>query len=173
MGVIMTVNLRSITSADNADLARIIRTVMPEFGANAPGFAIHDPEVDRMFETYQLPRSFYYVCDVEGKIMGGAGVAPLKNGDPSICELQKMYFLPEIRGIGIGRKLLHMCLAGAKLNGFNKCYLETFHSMSSAIRLYEANGFKLISGSLGQTGHFGCDTFYIRDLSDYFPPENM
>ena len=35
--------LRPITPADDAAVANIIRTVMPEFGAGGPGFAIHDP----------------------------------------------------------------------------------------------------------------------------------
>ena len=38
--------LRPIQPQDDAAVASIIRTVMPEFGADGPGFAIHDPEVN-------------------------------------------------------------------------------------------------------------------------------
>ncbi|HZX71850.1 MAG TPA: GNAT family N-acetyltransferase, partial [Rhodanobacter sp.] len=34
--------IRPITPADNPVMAAIIRAVMPEFGADGPGFAIHD-----------------------------------------------------------------------------------------------------------------------------------
>ena len=36
-------------------VARLIRAVMPEFGASGPGFAINDPEVDDMFTAYSAP----------------------------------------------------------------------------------------------------------------------
>lgn len=37
--------------------------------------------------------------------------------------------------------------------------------MSSAIGLYEAHGFTRIGGSMGNTGHFACDNFYLLDLT--------
>ena len=40
--------IRPISAADDATIASIIRTVMPEFGAVGSGFAINDPEVDWM-----------------------------------------------------------------------------------------------------------------------------
>jgi putative acetyltransferase len=42
----------------------------------------------------------------EGKVVGGCGVAPLENADVSVCELQKMYFAPEIRGTGCAEKII-------------------------------------------------------------------
>ena len=46
----MPFTMRPIEPRDDAAMARIIRTVMPEFGADGPGFAIHDAEVDTMSE---------------------------------------------------------------------------------------------------------------------------
>jgi putative acetyltransferase len=48
-----------------------------------------------MFEEYNKPKSVYYVVENNGKVVGSAGVAPLENEAATICELQKMYFLPE------------------------------------------------------------------------------
>src|SRR6478736_2004892 len=48
--------IRPITPADDAAVAAIIRTVMPEFGASGDGFAINDPEVDWMHRAYSAPR---------------------------------------------------------------------------------------------------------------------
>src|SRR6186713_813320 len=106
--------IRPLELSDNAQVALIIRTVMPEFGASGAGFAIHDNEVDDMFGTYSLPRSSYYVCEIDGAIIGGGGIAPLKGGDVDTCELKKMYFLPEGRGKGLGQKVLQKCLAAAR-----------------------------------------------------------
>ena len=137
---------------------------MPEFGASGAGFAIHDREVDDIFAAYSRPRCSYYVCEVNGKILGGGGIAPLEGGDENTCELKKMYFLPEARGQGLGQKVLQKCLLAAKEKGFRYCYLETFNTMKNAMKLYAKNGFIKIPGALGNTGHFACDTFYQLDL---------
>src|SRR4051812_22659741 len=84
-------NLRPIESRDDAAVATIIRKVMPEFGASGPGFAIHDAEVDTMSASYGGPRHRYFVVERDGQVAGGAGIAPLAGGDPSVCELRKMY----------------------------------------------------------------------------------
>jgi len=156
--------LRLITPEDNEQIASIIRTGMPEFGANGAGFAIHDKEVDDIYAAYARPRCVYFVCEENGLIVGGGGIAPLQGGDADTCELKKMYFLPIARGKGLGQKLLQKCLASAKEIGYRYCYLETFNTMKSAIRLYDKNGFIKIPGALGNTGHFACDTFYQLDL---------
>lgn len=75
-----------------------------------------------------------------------------------------MYFLPEVRGLGLGEELIDLVLARAKEAGFTRCYLETLASMKAAQRLYEKKGFVRLEGAKGATGHFGCNTFYERPL---------
>ena len=159
--------IRKIKPVDNQAVANIIRTVMPEFGASGSGFAIHDKEVDDMHNAYSRPRCAYIVCESDGEIVGGGGIAPLDGGDENTCELKKMYFLPAGRGKGFGQKVLTECLKSAKEIGFKYCYLETFNTMKSAMKLYERNGFIKIPGPLGSTGHFACDTFYQLDLNQF------
>lgn len=157
--------LRPIEPKDDAAVASIIRTVMPEFGASGPGFAIHDVEVDTMSTAYSRPRHAYFVVEQEGKVLGGAGIAPLAGGDPSVCELRKMYFLKEARGRGVGEQLLRRCLDFAREAGYRLCYLETLTGMDQAQKLYERLGFARIPKSMGNTGHFGCNRFYTLDLT--------
>lgn len=157
--------IRLIREEDNPQVAAIIRTVMPEFGASGKGFAIHDNEVDDMYSAYSLPRCAYFVCEENGKIVGGGGVAPLQQGDDNTCELKKMYFLPEGRGKGLGQQVLNNCLEAARKIGYEYCYLETFNTMKQAMKLYEKNGFEKIPGPCGNTGHFACDTFYRKKLT--------
>ena len=160
----MSFSIRPITPADDARMAQIIRTVMPEFGATGDGFAINDPEVDWMSRAYAEPRCSYFVVEVDGQVMGGGGVAPLVNGEDGVCELRKMYFLPQLRGMGAGAALMQVCLDAARAHGFRRCYLETLRGMDAAMKLYERSGFRKIPGPLGCTGHGGCDSFYQRDL---------
>ena len=156
--------LRPIEPRDDAAMAGIIRTVMPEFGAVGCGFAINDPEVDWMSRAYAEPRSAYFVVERDGTVIGGGGIAPLEGGDGATCELRKMYFLPEARGIGAGTAMMARCLQAARDAGFSRCYLETLGGMDAAMRLYERTGFRRIDGPLGDTGHGGCNTFYLLDL---------
>ena len=156
--------IRRVEQKDNPQIANIIRTVMPEFGASGQGFAIHDKEVDDIFAAYSHQRAAYFVCEVKGKIVGGGGVAPLEGGDANVCELKKMYFLKEGRGQGWGDQVLKHCLRSARDIGYKQCYLETFNTMKGAMKLYEKSGFKKIAGPMGNTGHFACDTFYLIDL---------
>jgi putative acetyltransferase len=156
--------LRPIEKQDDPEVARIIRTVMPEFGADGPGFAIHDPEVGSMSESYASPRSGFYVLERNGRLVGCGGFAPLAGGDPEVCEVRKMYFLPEVRGLGMGRRLLLEILEQAKKKKFKRCYLETLKTMAQARRLYESVGFAPRKKPLGSTGHFGCDAWYEREL---------
>ena len=156
--------IRPIHFEDNAAVADVIRTVMPEFGASGDGFAINDPEVDWMHRAYSAPRCAYFVVEVDGRVLGGGGIAPLEGGEEDVCELRKMYFLPDLRGLGAGAALMERCLDAARLHGFHSCYLETLRGMDAAMRLYERSGFTKIPASMGATGHGGCDSFYLLDL---------
>lgn len=158
------VSIRPIRADDDAAVAAIIRTVMPEFGACGSGFAINDPEVDWMSRAYAQPRCAYFVVELDGRVVGGGGVAPLEGGDAQTCELRKMYFLPEARGRGAGAQLMARCLDAARGFGFRRCYLETLTGMDAAMRLYERGGFRRIDAPMGDTGHGGCNTFYLREL---------
>jgi putative acetyltransferase len=157
----MSFSIRAISAADNIAIRDIIQTVMPEFGASGKGFALHDAEVLGMFEAYQQAGCAYFVVEFDGKVCGGGGVAPLQ---AQICELRKMYFLPELRGLGAGFALMQVCLDKAKLLGYQQIYLETLSGMDQAMRLYERTDFAQISAPMGNTGHFGCNKFYLRDL---------
>jgi putative acetyltransferase len=156
--------IRPIRAEDDAAVASVIRTVMPEFGACGSGFAINDPEVDWMHRAYGAPRSAYFVVEREGRVCGGGGIAPLEGGDADTCELRKMYFLPELRGLGAGAALMARCLEAARGVGFRRCYIETLTGMDAAMRLYERTGFRRIDAPLGATGHGGCDRYYMLDL---------
>ncbi|MFT6845869.1 MAG: putative acetyltransferase [Flavobacteriales bacterium] len=156
--------IRKIEKTDNKELAKMLKTVLTEVGANADGFAFTDPQLDNMFEYYDTQIGNYYVVvNNEGTIIGGAGIGAL-DGETSTMELQKMYFLPETRGKGIAQKLLDHLMLEAKENGFQQCYLETLDGLDAALALYRRNGFTLIDKPLGNTGHFGCNVYMLKSL---------
>jgi len=162
--VARTLTIRPITPADDAAMAAVIRSVMTEHGAYGEGYSINDAEVDHMAEAYAGPLAAYFVVTDRERVVGGGGVAQLAGGAPNVCELKKMYFLPEARGVGMGRALLARCLDAARERGYTLCYLETLSAMQDARRLYERAGFTQIDAPMGATGHFSCDVWYVRAL---------
>ncbi|TDE42303.1 GNAT family N-acetyltransferase [Flavobacterium rhamnosiphilum] len=157
-------SIRKIKKEDNQAVAALIRAVFDELNIPKVGTAYEDPYLDLMFEEYNKPKSVYYVVEKDGKIIGSAGVAPLENEAKTICELQKMYFLPETRGVGIGSQMMAKCLQSAKEFGFEKCYLETMPFMLDAQKLYKKVGFENICSPMGNTGHTSCPVWMLKDL---------
>jgi len=156
--------IRLIEMDDNAMVADIIRLVMTEFQAVGCGYSINDSEVDNMHAAYALQGSAFYVVTLDDRILGCGGFGPLAGADPKTCELRKMYFKPELRGMGVGARLLELCLEEAKRVGFQRCYLETMDTMEQAQRLYGKHGFSYLDGPMGNTGHTSCGTWMAREL---------
>ncbi|MEX1384383.1 GNAT family N-acetyltransferase [Lutibacter sp.] len=163
----MTLNnfiIREIIAEDNPKIAKAIRSVLIEYGVPKVGTAYADTILDTLSEAYTDKNSVYFVIEKDGKIFGGAGIKKLDNYEGNICELQKMYFMPEARGIGLGSKMMDICLQQAKNFGFEKCYLETLPYMEEARKLYRKVGFKDLNERLGDTGHYSCNLWMLKDL---------
>ena len=156
--------IRPIEARDDAMVGFIIRRVMTEFGAVGCNFSISDPEVDAMHAAYPAPAAAFFVVERGGRVLGCGGMGPLLEGPDDVCELRKMYFLPELRGIGLGATLLAVILDAAREAGYRRCYLETLASMRDARRLYLKHGFEPMDQPLGNTGHSGCNSWMIRNL---------
>jgi putative acetyltransferase len=159
-----TIFIREIQKEDNESIAKVIREVFIMDGYPKIGTAFADLQLDYMFETYFKPESIYYVVEENGKIIGGAGISPLENSTENVCELQKMYFLQEARGRGIGLLLIQKCLKSAKGFGYKKCYLETLPEMLVAQNLYKKVGFEYLCRPMGNTGHTQCPVWMLKKL---------
>lgn len=160
----MDIEIRTIRPSDNISLAKIVRNTLAEFGANRPGTVYFDSSTDKLFEVFQAPRSIYFVACTEEKLLGGAGIYPSDGLPPEVCELVKIYLLPEARGKGTGRLLIEKCLEFACEAGYRRVYLESLPELKKAIHVYEQFNFTHLAGPMGNTGHFGCDVWMIKEL---------
>jgi putative acetyltransferase len=156
--------IRAIQKEDNKQMAAVIREVFITDDYPKTGTAFADTQLDFMFETYDNPRAAYFVVEENGKIIGGAGISQLENSLENICELQKMYFLKEARGKGLGLQMIEKCLAIATEFGYSNCYLETLPEMLVAQSLYKKVGFEYLCTPLGNTGHTTCPVWMIKQL---------
>ena len=157
--------IRNIEARDDQRVAELIRRVLTEFGANRPGFAWQDPELDHMSTAYVPDDRAYKVVEVEGELVGAAGFGPFVCSEyPNCCELQKMYFFSAARGKGWGRALIEHLKSDAKERGYEHMYLESLSSMTQALRLYERQGFRRLPRPLGASGHNACDEWLLVSL---------
>ncbi|MCG6242981.1 bifunctional helix-turn-helix transcriptional regulator/GNAT family N-acetyltransferase [Vibrio diabolicus] len=156
--------LRPLAKADNPQVADVIRKVSAEYGLTADrGYGVADPTLDDMYSVYNQCGAAYWVIEHRGEIVGGGGFAPLA-GEPNVCELQKMYFLPQTRGHGLAKRIVALSLQQAKQLGYQQCYLETTECLREAVGLYEKLGFEHLDAPLGQTGHDACEVVMLKVL---------
>ncbi len=156
--------IRKLMPEDNKVLAAMIRTVLIEMGVPKVGTAYEDVALDDMFKTYDHDRMCYFVVVQNDEIIGGAGIAPLAEANRTVCELQKMYFLPKARGRGVGSRMMEVCLDFARAQDFDHCYLETLPYMEAARKLYKRSGFESLKAALGNTGHYSCNMWMLKEL---------
>ncbi|MBX2907160.1 MAG: GNAT family N-acetyltransferase [Taibaiella sp.] len=157
-------HMRHLQKEDNATIAAIIRAVLTEFKANKPGTVYFDPTTDDLYSLFCRDQAEYFVVEFGGKLAGGAGIYPTEGLPNGCCEIVKLYLLPEARGKGIGKELIEQCFEAARKSGFKQVYLETLPELKMAVNLYEHCGFRYLSAPLGNSGHFGCDLWMIKDL---------
>lgn len=156
--------IRKIEPKDNSKIEQIIKNSLVEFGLPTVGTAFEDKETMSMYEAYQNEREVYYVLEIDGEVLGGGGIKQLKGIDTSICELQKMYFDPKARGKGYGQTFFDHCMQAAREFNYKQCYLESASALEAAIHIYKKNGFKHLEGHLGETGHYSCSVWMLKDL---------
>ena len=155
--------VRLIEPRDDAVIEKIIRSCLLEYGGNRPGTAWYDEGLAHFSEVYKAEGSRYWVCEEEsGRVVGGVGIGgfPEREG---VCELQKMYCIPEVRGKGAAHLLMREALAYAS-ERYSLIFLDTFSNMLAARRFYEKYGFRESDTHPVDTGHFGCDVLMTLQL---------
>lgn len=152
--------IRIATNLDRERVVELVASVLSEYGLP------HDPEskdsdLNDIEANYLQPGGvFELIEDKEGKLLGTYGLFPL---DKDTCELRKMYFVPQIRGMGLGRHVLERAVSHARRLGFKAIVLETISVLKEAIRLYTRFGFVPM-----QTTHISArvDQAYILKLEE-------
>jgi putative acetyltransferase len=156
--------LRPLQQSDNKEIASVIRTVFREFKIGRPGTVYTDPTTDDLFSLFQKNGSAYWIAEDAGTIVGGCGIYPT-DGLPDGCvELVKFYVAADQRGKGVGNMLMQKSFESALSFGYTQMYLESFPELSKAVSMYIRSGFVQIDHSLGNSGHFACNLWMVKDL---------
>ena len=70
------------------------------------------------------------------------GCGALKFHENAIGELKRMWVAPQVRGLGLGRRLLLALEHEAREAGMTILHLETNHTLTEAIELYRHSGYR-------------------------------
>lgn len=162
----MTSNLiiRSIAVEDNIAVAELIRSVLKEHGVDKPGTVYTDPTTDDLFTLFQHEKSTYFIAELNDEIVGACGIYPTIGLPDKCVEMVKLYVSKESRNRGVATELMKLSFEKAKEFGYTSVYLETMPELTSAIQLYERVGFELLNHSLGNSGHFACNIWMLKNL---------
>jgi putative acetyltransferase len=151
--------LRVANNQDISAIKELVFKVLLEFGLH-PDPSSTDADLNDIDANYLNHGGMFYVIEnADGQIVGTGGIAL---SSTKVCELRKMYLVPSVRGVGLGKKMLHLLLAESKKLGFQQVTLETASVLKHAIILYKAAGFLPY-----QPDHLSprCDQAYKLDLN--------
>lgn len=163
-----TIRVRQAVCEDQPAIKALVLGVLAEFGITVCASDPQDQDLDDLTGWYPPPRGVFEVLeDDAGRILGCGGVRPLSD---ACCELRKMYFLPELRGKGVGSAFLHRLVSFAKEAGFKRMELETASVLQAAIALYQRRGFRVIPKRHALER---CDRAFELELSHYRAPRKI
>jgi putative acetyltransferase len=156
--------IRKVQPSDNKTLATIIRNIFIELNIPTEGTVFTDPTTDDLNSLFETDKAVLWVALDGGTVLGCCGVYPT-NALPEGCvELVKFYLAPEARGKKIGKALFEKSLESAVELGYKSVYIESFPQFSDAVKMYKKFGFTYLTNPLGNSGHFGCNIWMLKQL---------
>ncbi|MCJ9428268.1 GNAT family N-acetyltransferase [Kordiimonas marina] len=92
-------------------------------------------------EMARFPEGFVHVllAKLDGKPVGAVALRDLGDG---VCEMKRLYVLPEAQGTGAGRKICERLMTDAKAFGFQTMLLDSLERLEAAVALYRKLGFE-------------------------------
>jgi N-acetylglutamate synthase-like GNAT family acetyltransferase len=129
------------------DLGAIIehhgRVYAGEYGLDS-GMEAHVAAAVARAALRGFPRENEAIWIVERDGRHAGSLAMTDEGDGVVCV---RFFLldADVRGSGLGRRLLEELLDTARANGFERAVLETFSDLTAAAHLYLEHGFRVVS----------------------------
>lgn len=128
---------------DDGDGSLLAQAMRDEIAVMYDGLELDGDRMPRAGQAELSPPggAFIVGLDATGRPVCCGGVKRL---DEQRCEIKKMYVVPEWRGKGVARTLLHELEARASRLGYAVARLDTGPKQLSARGLYEDEGYERI-----------------------------
>lgn len=150
--------IRNWEEGDRTRAAAVISYVLSEYGLGwEPNGA--DKDVLQVEEHYLATGGEFWVIEHQSQIVGTGAYYPVHRGKKAV-EIRKMYLLPSVRGLGVGKYLLEQLEAAISSRGFQQIWIETASVLVEAVKLYESNGYQPATGV--ETTR--CDRVYVKSV---------
>jgi N-acetylglutamate synthase-like GNAT family acetyltransferase len=132
-----TIEIRSLAPGDDA---APFRTLNEEWIRRYFTLEVKDMETLSDPEQSVLQKSGHIFMAYAGaEAVGCVALIPMRNG---VYEVSKMAVSPQLRGRGIGRRLLQHAIAQARSIGASSLFLGSNTRLKNAVHLYESVGFR-------------------------------
>lgn len=92
------------------------------------------------YQNYNASRDRVWICEKDNSIVG---FLLLMHRGPGVAQLRYFILTPEVRGLGLGNKLMELYMEFLKEKGYTHSYLWTTHELPAAAALYKKHGFVL------------------------------
>ena len=117
----------------------LVTAMRDEIAALYEGVVLDGPEMPKAGPAeLGPPHGAFIVGMIEGRPVCCGGVKRL---DERACEVKRMYVVPDARGAGIGRVLLHALEDRARELGYAVARLDTGPAQAGTRGLYESEGY--------------------------------
>ncbi len=150
--------IRDWQPKDRTPAAEVIHSVLSEYGLGwEPNGA--DRDVLQVEECYLATGGEFWVIEHQNQVVGTGAYYPIKRGEKAV-EIRKMYLLPNVRGLGLGKYLLQQLEAAIASRNFQQIWIETASVLAEAVKLYESSGYQPATGV--ETAR--CDRVYLKEI---------
>jgi GNAT superfamily N-acetyltransferase len=105
-------------------------------------------EIAALFNRYDAARDGFWTVSRAGRVEGSIAIDGLQGADAA-AHLRWFILSDELRGQGIGRRLLATAVDFCRGRGYPRVELWTFEGLDAARRLYEQAGFRLLEQRRG------------------------
>lgn len=129
------------TAEDLKATINLFRTYAESLGIDLT-FQDFDNEMATMPGKYAPPTGELLLArNAQGEPIGCVALRALESSDSTCCEMKRLYTLPTVRGLGVGKALVTAILDIACNLKYEEIKLDTLPGMEAAIGLYKKAGF--------------------------------
>jgi DNA-binding MarR family transcriptional regulator len=125
----------------SADAQRCLEQYFAEIASRFRGGFDREAGGAAAVQDFVPPRGCMLLASLFGEPIGCGAIRTFEAG---IGEIKRMWISPTVRGLGVGRRLLEELERVARKRKMRAVRLDTNASLSEAIRLYQASGYREI-----------------------------